>query len=88
MDTLSISRHVIELIIVFTLLEGMALVAYHRKTGKGVAPQEFLANLLSGLCLMLALRNALGGGWWGWTLGLLVGSGLAHASDVWRRWQR
>ena len=78
----------IDIVIVFTLIEGATLVAYHRITGKGVAPTEFAANLCSGLCLMLALRTALSGAWWGWTALLLLGSGLAHASDLWRRWQR
>lgn len=88
MDELLFSRRVIEAIIAFTLLEGMALAAYHRKTGKGVAPREFAANLVSGLCLMLALRGVLAGGWWGWTVFWLCASGLIHASDLWRRWQK
>ncbi len=87
MDEILINR-LIEIIIGFTLLEGAALLVYHRRSGKGVAPREFVANLLSGLCLMLALRGALAGSWWGWTVLLLLGSGLAHAGDLWRRWQR
>ena len=83
-----LSRRLIEIVIAFTLLEGGALLAYHRATGKGVAPREFAANLAAGLCLMLALRSALGGSGWGWTALLLLASGLAHGSDVWRRWER
>jgi hypothetical protein len=77
----------IELIIAITLLEGVALTAYHRLTGKGVAPKEFAANLLSGLCLMLALRNALLGHSVGVTALFLSASGMVHASDLWRRWK-
>ena len=87
MDELLISRRLIEVIIGFTALEGIALVLYHRRTGKGVAPRDFAANLVSRLCLMLALRNVLAGGWWGWTSLLLLGSGLAHAGDLWWRWR-
>ena len=88
MDELLLSRRLIEAVIAFTLLEGIALVLYHRTTGKGVAPKDFAANLVSGLCLMLALRGVLAGSGWGWTAGWLLGSGLVHASDLWRRWTR
>jgi hypothetical protein len=77
----------IELIIAITLLEGVALTLYHRLTGKGVAPKDFAANLLSGLCLMLALRNALLGQSGGVTALFLSASGVIHASDLWRRWK-
>lgn len=77
----------IELIIAITLLEGVALTAYHRLTGKGVAPKDFAANLLSGLCLMFALRNALLGHNGGVTALFLSASGFIHASDLWRRWK-
>lgn len=87
MDELLLSRRLIEIVIAITLLEGVALAAYHRLTGKGVAPGEFGANLLSGLCLMLALRAALGGGGWSWTALLLATAGLIHAGDLWRRWK-
>jgi hypothetical protein len=77
----------IELIIAITLLEGVALTLYHRMTGKGVAPKEFAANLLSGLCLMLALRSALLGHSGGVTALFLSASGAIHASDLWRLWK-
>ncbi|MBC7716352.1 MAG: hypothetical protein H7143_05405 [Pseudorhodobacter sp.] len=77
----------IDLIIAITVLEGVALTAYHRVTGKGVAPKEFTANLVSGLCLMFALRNALLCHSAGVTAIFLSASGLVHASDLWRRWK-
>ena len=88
MDELLLSLRLIEIVIAFTLLEGVALTIYHRITGKGVAPREFAANLLSGLCLMLALRAVLAGSGWGWTALLLMGAGMVHAGDLWRRWKR
>lgn len=88
MDELQLSRRLIEVVIAFTLLEGAALLLYHRLTGKGVAPREFAANLLSGLCLMLALRAVLAGTGWGWTAGWLLVSGLIHAGDLWHRWKQ
>jgi hypothetical protein len=88
LDELLLSRRLIEIVIAFTLLEAVALTLHHRFTGKGVAPREFAANLLSGLCLMLALRAVLAGSGWGWTAGLLMGAGLVHAGDLWRRWKQ
>lgn len=78
----------IDLLIGFTLLEGLALVVYHRLTGRGVRPGDFLVNLASGLCLMCALRVALSGSAWPWIAGWLAVAGLAHAWDMVRRWQR
>lgn len=49
---------------------------------------DVLPNLASGLCLMLALRSALAGWAWPFTLGGLAASGLLHAWDLRRRWRR
>ncbi|MBY0469136.1 MAG: hypothetical protein K2Q07_09190 [Burkholderiaceae bacterium] len=78
----------ITVVIGFTLLEGMALWMYRWRTGKGVAARDFVANWMSGLCLMFALRSALTGTWWAWVALWLLAAGLIHASDVWSRWQR
>ena len=78
----------IELIIAITVIEGIVLTVYFSRSGKGVAPKEFAANLLSGLCLMLALRSALIGQSGALTALFLSASGLIHAAEVWRRWER
>ncbi|CAN5918472.1 hypothetical protein BH11PSE8_BH11PSE8_29450 [soil metagenome] len=80
--------HVVDLVIVFTFAEAVLLALYHRRTGKGVPVLEFGANMLSGLCLMLALRLALSPVWWGWVLTSLLAAGLAHGADLRRRWKR
>ena len=46
-------------VIAFTVLEGLCLTLHHRQTGTGVPPRDFLANMVSGLCLMAGLRVAL-----------------------------
>jgi len=77
----------VDLVIGFTLLEALALWAWHRRTGRGVAPREWGLNLLSGLCLMLAVRGALAGApWFGVALGLMA-AGALHGADLWRRWK-
>lgn len=77
-----------EIVIALTLLEGMALAAYYRMTGRGLAARDYALNLVSGLCLMLALRAALAGAGATWVLAWLSAAGLAHGADIWRRWKR
>jgi hypothetical protein len=78
----------VDLIIGFTLLEGLALALYFRATGRGVPPSQFGVNLASGLCLMFALRSALADAGPLWIAAGLLAAGLAHGLDLWRRWQR
>ena len=57
-------ERLITLVISVTLLEGLGLWIYRARTGKGVPGGEFIANWVSGLCLMLALLSAVRGSWW------------------------
>jgi hypothetical protein len=75
----------IDAVIGFTVLEMLLLVIYRRATGRGLAAEEFVANMLSGLCLMLALRALASGAAAAWIVLPLMASGLAHAADLWRR---
>ena len=76
----------IDAVIGFTLLEMLGLWAWHRFTGKGLAPAAWVPNLLAGLGLMLALRAIVAEAGWIWVVAGLMGSGLAHAVDLRRRW--
>lgn len=78
----------IDLVIAMTLLESAFLVALHHHTGRGMAPAEVLPMLASGLALMLAVRAGVDGAGWGWIAAGLAVSGLLHAADLRRRWQR
>lgn len=82
------SAVVVDLVIGLTVIEGLSLALYHRLTGKGVPTGDFAVNLVSGLCLMLALREALAASSWMWIVVWLAAAGLAHAVDVARRWHR
>jgi hypothetical protein len=78
----------VDVAILVTLLEGLALVAYRRLTGRGPAPADVAAMLGAGLCLMLALRAALTGAAGG-TIAVFLGAALvAHLVDLRRRWPR
>lgn len=79
---------IIDLVIAFTLIECAALALYHRVTGRGVAARDFLMNMLSGLCLMLALRGLARDEGATWIALFLLAAGLAHGGDILMRWRR
>lgn len=84
----SVPAWIVDLAIGFILAETLALLAYHRLTGRGLSPRDCLPNLAAGLCLMLAARAALAPEP-GWPVaGWLLAAGAAHASDLARRWAR
>lgn len=82
----------VDAVIAFTVLEAVLLLALQRWRGRGVPARDFLLNLISGLCLMAALRCAVAGSllpgtalplWLPW----LAAAGVAHAGDLARRWR-
>lgn len=75
-------------VIAVTLIEAVVLLLIHRRTGQGVAPRDFLANLVSGLCLMLALRSLVHDAGSGWLAACLLAAGIAHGTDIVWRWRR
>ena len=87
METLITSAIVVDIAIVFTLFELTALWLFYRWTGRGLAPDEYLLNGLSGLCLMLSLRAALASLWVLMALGLMA-AGVVHLIDLYRRTER
>lgn len=86
MGDLVASGQLVEAILVLTVLEGVMLGVYHRVTGRGVAAADVASFLLSGIFLLLALREALVGAWWGWIAASLLGALVAHLVDLGRRW--
>lgn len=87
MSALFASGRIVDLILGITVLEALVLLALYRRNGSGIAPVDLLGNLASGICLMLALRGALVGAWWGWIGLCLAASLVAHLSDLRRRWR-
>lgn len=80
-------RWLVDFVIVLTVFEGLGLAALYRLTGRGVAPHDYALNLLSGLCLMLALRSAIHQSGWPWVVACLTAAGVAHVADLWVRWR-
>ena len=88
MDEWVRSGILVDLILVATLVEGCVLWAYAWRTGRGVPLPQFGLNLLSGITLLLALREALVGASWPWICMWLSVALAAHVSDLARRWVR
>ena len=72
----------IDTIIAITLIEVTFLLLYHHQTKRGLMPRDYLLNVLSGLCLMLALRCALSASSWYFIGAFLALAGTAHVADI------
>jgi hypothetical protein len=83
-----ISGHLVDLAMVLTLLELIALIIYRQRTGRGIAGSTLVVALSSGLFLMLALRAALTGADWPWIALALSASWATHLLDLKNRWPR
>lgn len=86
MSELFDSGLITEIIVGLILLEAVGLILYHRSTGRGPVPTAILSNLMSGLCLMLAVRAALIGAGWTWVALWLTAGLVAHILDLAQRW--
>jgi len=80
--------YLVDAIILITVLEWFGLRWFYRKTGKGVAPADISLNLLSGLCLMLALRFLLSATPTAAVVAMLLLAGVFHGLDIFTRWRR
>ncbi len=88
MAELFYSGLILDIIIGLVFVEGAALVAYHRLTGRGPTPRDALSNLAAGLALMIAARAALVDADWRWIALWLLAGLLAHLWDLAQRWRR
>jgi hypothetical protein len=79
---------VFALLLAVTAIEALALIAWRRLTGRGLAVADILFHLSAGVFLCAAAWLALAGAGWGWVLACFAGSGIGHALDLQRRWAR
>jgi hypothetical protein len=86
MADLFASGRLIDLILVVVVLEAAVLLLYWARVRRGIAPLDLLPNLCAGAFLLLALRVTLAGGGWMMASLCLAAAGLAHLTDVYRRW--
>ncbi len=88
MSELFASGRIVDVILVLLVLEVVLLMALRRRRGAQFMPADVLWTLLSGACLLLALRAVIVEAWWGWTALFLTLALLAHLGDLWRRLRR
>jgi hypothetical protein len=86
MEGLVTSGRIVDVIIIFMVIEALALLSYRWWTGLGPSPAETITNLSAGFCIVLALRVAVVGGSRIWIVYLLGASLLAHLADMRQRW--
>lgn len=87
MESLLRGGAVADIVLACLLVEALALLAWHRLTGRGLAPRAVAALLLPGAFLVLALRFALTGAAWPLVPLALVGALAAHLWDLRGRWR-
>ena len=61
--------------------------AHHPCTRTQAPLGRVLPNLVSGGFLLLAVRAALGGAWWGWVSLCLLAALIGHLEDLRRAWR-
>ena len=79
---------VLDAILAGMAAEAAALTVLHRLRGIGVPPAALLPNLCAGFALLLAMRLALGGAWWGLVCTCLLAALIGHLTDLNTRWNR
>ena len=79
---------IVDLVLAVTIGEALCLIAWRRRTGRGLTPAAVAALLAPGICLMLALRAALTESWPGWIGYWLAAAFAAHLVDLRQRWPR
>ncbi len=83
MQALFASPHLIDLVLLFTAVEAIVLVAVVKRPIRIVA-----MLLLPGVCLMLGIRTVLAGAAWPWLPVALAGALVTHLADVRARLNR
>jgi hypothetical protein len=88
MADLFASGRLVDFILVVVALEVAALLLYWARARRGIAPLDLLPNLCAGAFLLLALRATLAGAGWTTASFFLAAAGLAHLTDIYRRWRK
>ena len=87
MAALFASGRIVDFALLLLAGEAVALV-WLRRSGRAPRLGPVAPNLVSGGCLLLALRAALRGAWWGWVALWLAGGLVAHLADLRARGRR
>lgn len=81
------SGRIVDLILLFVVVETLALAWLLKRANTSLRLTQLLPNLLAGAALMLALRAELAGADWRWTALALSMALVAHVTDLQLRWR-
>ena len=81
------SGRVVDLVLLVLIGEGAAILGYHAVTRRGIPPIAVVTSLAPGAALLIALRQALLGGWWGWMALSLLAAFAGNLLDLRTRWR-
>jgi hypothetical protein len=87
LEQLFSNGRIVDLVVLFMVIECAGIALFHRATGRGLALPELAWNAAAGLGLMMALRNALTGGDWTFTAVWLAAALAGHLGDLRLRWR-
>ncbi|MFK8032157.1 MAG: hypothetical protein AB8G18_18145 [Gammaproteobacteria bacterium] len=79
---------IVDIMVLFVLVEVAVLLAYRFRTGRGIAPLSLLLNVGAGGSLMLALGATLKNMGFAMIGFFLVLSLVFHIADLVKRWPR
>lgn len=82
------SGRIVDIMVLFVVIEVIVLIVYWKRTGKGVPTVPLLANIGAGGSLMLALGATLKGMGSATIALCLIASLIFHLTDLAIRWQK
>lgn len=86
LERLWFDGRLVDVVLMFVMLEVLLVMLIRKLTGRGPVFAPFLCNLLAGVFLMLALREALGSQSVELILVWLLGAFASHLGDLYLRW--
>jgi hypothetical protein len=87
-EPLFASGKIIDLILLMVAAEAAWLAWLARRGGRASLFADVAPTLVSGALLLLTVRAALAGAWWGWIASLLTLALLSHGVDLLLRWHK
>jgi hypothetical protein len=87
LEQIVLSGRLVDFALLVLVVESIAVILIHRRTGQGPDAPRVLSNAAAGGTLMLALRAALVGQGWLWITLWLLCALVAHVTDLALRWR-
>lgn len=87
-EALFSSGRIIDLILLLVVAEAVLLAWVGRRGQQAGLFASIAPTLISGALLLLTVRAALAGLWWGWIASFLTLALISHVVDLALRWRR